>query len=264
MPTFFILSGMCTDWHKDSIANFVKRRIKSLLLPFLIYSLIVILISQWSDLYLFSLTNGWRGYALWFVPVFMLALIMSKLYFTITNGVFRIIFFVLLILTASYLSYSGTHLPWSISSVPYSAILVISGYYLKRFADYITKLRIVYIILSMAIVAAISYFFRLDIAWNIIIPIVPITIAAIAGTGMLINISCYIEKFNSLISKLCVYIGRETFVIMAFSQLIIILISLNLQLTPIFKYLLLLILLFLLINLKKTLCLIFKEFIISR
>lgn len=204
MPTFFILSGMCTDWHKDSIANFVKRRFKSLLLPFLIYSLIVILISQWSDLHLFSLTNGW-GDALWFVPVCMLALIMSKLYFTITNGVFRIIFLVLLILTASYLSYSGTHLPWSISSVPYSAILVISGYYLKRFADYITKPRIVYIILSMAIVAAISYFFRLDIAWNNITPIVPITIAAIAGTGMLINISCYIEKFNSLISKLCIY-----------------------------------------------------------
>lgn len=43
MPLFFIASGWCTNWDKDGLILFIRRKSKSLLIPFVIYSCIVLI-----------------------------------------------------------------------------------------------------------------------------------------------------------------------------------------------------------------------------
>ena len=82
MPLFFIASGWCTNWTKDNYGAFVLKKLRTLGIPFLVYSVAVILIAwvagyqriEWSGV----LTKGWEGYALWFVPVLFLSLLIAK------------------------------------------------------------------------------------------------------------------------------------------------------------------------------------------
>ena len=81
MPLFFIASGWTTKWNKYSFGDFVKRRCRSLLLPFFFYSVIVLLIQVhygWMTLDEW-LIKGWGdGYALWFIPVLFMASIIAR------------------------------------------------------------------------------------------------------------------------------------------------------------------------------------------
>lgn len=69
----------------------------------------------------------------------------------------------------------------------------------------------------------ISHFWKMEMACNNILPVLPLTIGPVAGTLMMFSLSSYIEKYivhtNALMSK----IGQETFVVVAFSQIIIML-----------------------------------------
>lgn len=44
MPLFFIASGWMTDWQKYSVGNFVIKKTPSILLPFAIYSIVVLIV----------------------------------------------------------------------------------------------------------------------------------------------------------------------------------------------------------------------------
>lgn len=55
-------------------------------------------------------------------------------------------------------------------------------------------------------------------AWNNIIPVIPLTIGAIAGTFMIFTLSSFIVRCYSNGSSLFQYIGKETFVIVAFHR----------------------------------------------
>ena len=81
MPLFFIASGMMTNWTKYSVKGFTKKKLKTLAAPFFIYSGIVLLLMNkfleggeipfsWS---------GWQGYALWFIPVLFVSLILVRI-----------------------------------------------------------------------------------------------------------------------------------------------------------------------------------------
>lgn len=82
MPLFFIASGWCTSWNKYSWEEYLKKKGQALAIPFIVYSSIVIVLGQaigdegisWSGV----LHNGWKGYALWFVPVLFLSLVIAK------------------------------------------------------------------------------------------------------------------------------------------------------------------------------------------
>ena len=57
-------------------------------------------------------------------------------------------------------------------------------------------------------------------AWNNILPVLPLTIGAVAGTLMMFSLSVYIEKYSVYATKWLSKIGQETFVVVAFSQII--------------------------------------------
>ena len=87
MPFFFILSGVLTNFDNSTIKSFVCHKIKTLIFPFLLYSICNIVIYPLygnMDLVHFiehTLKYGWEGYALWFVPILFLSLCIAKLIF---------------------------------------------------------------------------------------------------------------------------------------------------------------------------------------
>ena len=46
MPLFFIASGWMTDWEKYSVKDFVFKKTRSILLPFVVYSVIVLSVKE--------------------------------------------------------------------------------------------------------------------------------------------------------------------------------------------------------------------------
>jgi len=71
MPLFFVVSGMMYNPIKyESFGVLLKKKIKKLVIPYFFFSAIVFCAyygtPYWntSELYL-----GWKGYALWFIPV---------------------------------------------------------------------------------------------------------------------------------------------------------------------------------------------------
>ena len=239
MPFFFLASGWCMDWGKYSFGELFKRRCKTLLLPFIAYSAIVIGSSMLMDEHLFSWNKGWQGYALWFVPILFLSTLLAKLITTIGNKAIWAIVLVVCIGVGMWLCYSHILLPWTISTVPYATFLILCGTYLRRWENVISEPKWYIVVGGIAVVAIISHFWRLDLAWNKILPVVPLTVGALTGAAMLAAISSYIEKGPKWMTNLLLLIGKETFAIMAFSQIIIIALNKYFVLNPIVKYALL-------------------------
>lgn len=82
MPLFFFASGYCTNWEKDNYRVFLLKKLKSLGIPFVIYSIAVIIIAKYIGnqdiVWRGILVKGWEGYALWFVPVLFFSFVIAK------------------------------------------------------------------------------------------------------------------------------------------------------------------------------------------
>ncbi len=251
MPVFFLASGWCTNWEKYSFRAFLGRRCKTLLLPFAIYSLCVFGLSYLiGEENLFSLEKGWQGYALWFVPVLFFASLIAKLIAEIPNQYVRVAAVILCLIIGALLSYYKVSLPWTLSTVPYAVFLILVGTYLRKWEQFISTPRWYVLLGGFVIVAVVSQFWRLDLAWNNITPVVALTIGALSGAAMLTTISSYIEKGPKWISSTFLAIGKETFAIMAFSQIAIVALNKYFMLNPIVKYLLLAVILTIVVILK--------------
>lgn len=221
MPLFFMASGWVTRWDKYALEEFVKHRAMTLLIPFIIYSFIVLLVEHLIGICDFSLwlKKGWQGYALWFVPVLFFSSIMAKIIYDIKGNPILVGAFVCLILGA-VLKYTNVSLPWTLSTVPYATFLVLVSSFLRRYGEIIDMPRWYIGIVCLLITIVISHFWRLDLAWNNIIPVIPLTIGALAGCIMIATFSSFINKKSVVLTKVLTEIGKETYLIMAFSQII--------------------------------------------
>lgn len=246
MPLFFIASGWTTNWEKYSVCEFFAKKAKTLLLPFVVYSTMVLLlyenlivegkVKHW-------LLNGWEGYALWFIPVLFFALILGRIVYITPNKYFRYAMMAVLLLVGCLLSYQHLHLPWTLSSVPFASFLVLLGTELKRLQKWIDEPRWWILTGGFTLALGISHFWRLDMCFNSILPIIPLTVGAVAGTMMMFTLSSYIAKYTKLCSYALQTVGRETYVVVAFSQIIIILLNNYFILNTVVKYVTLVVLL---------------------
>ena len=203
MPLFFISSGLVTNFEKYSAMHFIAHKLRTLLLPFLIYSSIVIIlliIAGISDIN-HVLYNGWEGYALWFIPVLFFSLIINKIK-QIKMKYIRIALVLCILISGAVLCYYSIYLPWSLSTIPYASFLIFLGGGCKSLGQRIETIKnpIIYIWILAILTITISHFWRLDMAWNHIRPVVPLTIGAISGTLMLFLISIFIYKHTSVLS----------------------------------------------------------------
>lgn len=245
MPLFFISSGWSTNWEKYSIKIFIKKKVKSLLIPFIIYSIIVFFLQYHLNNIRISeiLLMGWQGYALWFIPVLFISLIISKFLLSIKYSLFKILCTCSLVLIGAYLNNNQIQLPWTLSSVPYATFLIIVGSYVKRYGKIVCTPNLYIMIIGTLIPFIISNFYRLDMAWNAISPVMILTVGAISGTFMVYIFSSFIDHYTKYISKVLMIIGRETFLILSFSQIIIIYLNHYFTLHTLVKYIVLILIL---------------------
>ena len=137
MPLFFIASGWCTDWKRDGFVTFLKKRTKSLMFPFCVFSLVVMMIYQilgkrdCIDI----LQNGWGGYALWFVPVLFFATLLAKAVFMIWNTHIQIFAISGVVSLAYVTGYFRPELPWTLYSIPYACTFILIGSAFRRMCE---------------------------------------------------------------------------------------------------------------------------------
>lgn len=257
MPLFFIASGLTSNFDKYDLGQYIKHKILSLMLPFLIYSsLVMFLLWSLNSLNFISLVkNGWGGYALWFVPVMFFALVLVRLYWWIASflshptqrKIARYLMMLGLLIVAYLMRYYEWFLPWNLSTVPYAAFLIMVGQCFSDFkSQIVTANRLLDFVILTIVTITISRFWHLDLAWNQILPIIPLTLGAVSGTLMIFKISVWIEHKTNVVSEVLQSIGKETFIILSFSQIIIMCINHVCNINPILKYLILIVLLILL------------------
>ena len=242
MPLFFMASGFTSNYRKHRPIDYIFHKASAIMLPFTVYSVIVacLLHCILGNDVLSLLSNGWGGYALWFIPVLYLASILAMLASRAENAYLRYCLMLCLILCGYCLSYYNISLPWALSTVPYATFLILVGTELKRFQKWIEASSHFWdIVLLLSATVAISQFQRLDMAWNHITPIVPLTIGAMAGTLMVFRVSVLIERHMKWCASLLQKIGRETYIVVAFSQITVLCINHFFAINPILKYALL-------------------------
>lgn len=245
MPLFFIASGWTTNWQKTDFKGFTKRKIRTLLAPFIIYSLVVLMIQisqRWND-FNHWIYNGWISYALWFIPVLFLASLFAKLIYSIKNKYVLLVCAFMFAALSGVLSLYKIQLLWTLSSVPLATFLVVLGTELKRFNSIIADSKLWHILLLFMVTAIISHFWKLDLCFNSILPFLPLMIGAIAGTLMIFMLSSRIDKHFKNVSIILQIVGKETYLIVAFSQIIIMLLNEYLSLNTVLKYAILLLIL---------------------
>lgn len=262
MPLFFILSGMTTNWNKLDSLGFLCIKLKKLGLPFFIYSTICLMVIQILNLSSLSWSNGWGEFALWFVPVLFVALIIVKLINLNNAKIKLLIFFILPIISVTFKLLS-INLPWNMSVAPYGAFFIMLGDYLKGKLSYL-KFSYLYwwSLITLIFSLTISIFWHLDMAHNQCVPIIPLTIGAISGSLFIFSVSKIIDFSYSKFSNLFQSIGRETFVILAFSQIIIMTINKYWIVNGFIKYAILAVCLYVIIELKNIIVSIWNGFTI--
>lgn len=243
MPLFFIASGWTSNWDKYCIKNFIAHKTKAILFPFLVYSIVVLCIERYTMGIDFGewIKQGWGGYALWFVPILFISSLICKFIYCIETKYLRYIFILGILILGCYFRCCAISLPWTLTSVPYASFLVFLGSELRFLSNYIGYTRWWHILVSAVFVVIISHYYQLDLASNYISPVIPITIGAIMGTSMVFIISSYIVNSTHLLSHIFQVIGKETFVVVAFSQITIMLLNKYLTLNVGMKYMILLI-----------------------
>ena len=252
MPLFFVASGWCTNWEGITFGAFILNKLKKLGIPFLIYSCVLVLLLYLIGRYTIQelIVNGWQGYALWFIPVLFFSLIISKIILSLHSSKLHYIIAFLLAGLGATLDHFRILIPWAMSSVPYASFFILIGSKSKRYIPIIENPNVLVLIISFALTFFVSYYWRLDIAFNKITPVIMITVGALSGTVMAFIISSYIEKYTSIVSRVLQFIGRETYLVLAFSQVIIILLNIYVTTIPFIKYPLLVIVLCMLKYLK--------------
>ena len=120
-----------------------------------------------------------------------------------------------------YIGYSLRHyeisLPWSLSVLPYASFLVMLG---KELADYKKRIE------------------------------TPLSFYWVTGTLMVFRLSVWIRNASTMFSNIFTKVGRETYVVVAFSQVTVMCINYLFTLNPLLKYAILVIVLILLKYLK--------------
>lgn len=262
MPFFFFISGMTTNWDNKTFWPFFKNKIPTLVLPFFLYSIINLLCiplyslgncAEWGMQIRDIAFNGWGGIALWFLPVFWFAIIISK---TIPKKHLSLFAFIFAII-GSILCHYHIVLPWAISSIPIAIVYFLMGRLISvhgSFGNFIqnlpntSKFLIAGICLTLNIL--ISQNFRLDIAFNQINPILILFIGAITGISAILFMSQWIKP-HLFLGKTFSYLGRNTLEIMSLSQCIILIINSHFHIMPLLKYIILGFILYLFILLKQ-------------
>lgn len=248
MPFFFLASGFTTKFDKYSVWRFTINKFKTIGIPFVIYSVINLALQPLAypvthkEYLLNFLKEGWGGVPLWFIPVFLVSLLLARLVFLIQNKRVRYIVTVLLPIISAILCYLKIQLPWTLAVVPFATFFVLLGDYCKPYLTVLSSIstpKAYWFIIALITFLGISQLWRLDMAWNNVLPLIPKIVGAVCGCYCIIKISAFISEKVPALSRILQEIGKETYIILAFAEIFIVLVNYYWGIGIIEKYLLL-------------------------
>mgnify|MGYP000027435115 FL=1 len=270
MPFFFLISGLMTNWEKNGIREFVSKKVSTLLIPFVIYSLIVLLLTPlYSDKTIGThswqiMTKGWEGMALWFVPVLFFSQVVC--YYILRWSLLNKYVALIAMMLVTYLYRDHVELPWTLYCIPYASSFVIIGALLKSALltfQNASQGKAFSILTGCVILSLIAPLVSaVDMSCNKVYNFIPAYIGAIAGSFAVLLACMRFEKWKitTIWLQKC---GQNTFVVVAFSQIIIMIINYNQILSPQYsflKYVILVVALVAIAQMKKHVLKSYKEF----
>lgn len=233
MPLFFFISGMLFASSKyPSFCSFLKRRFRTLLIPYFVFSIVVLLVMR-DKPFIQWISEGWmNGYALWFLPVLFLAEIISFEIiqkFTVQKKIFC---GAILLGTVGYIFYwCDVRLYYNVDVAFSASLFYLIGYMvnkeLKKIRPHWSSLLILMIInISLSILLP-----RTDMACNCCGLYGLNAMNAIIGSLAIILIAKKLEAVYLMgpITKFFLWAGKNTLVILGFSQMINMLIKQYMQ-----------------------------------
>ena len=238
MPIFFIISGLLYNGDKNKkVAPFLFKRIQTLVVPFLFFSCVTVLGSRLTEnpINITSLLlNGWGGFALWFVQVLFVTELLYCLITPpsglLTNKLLWSIIVLCFYLCGFFLYKRSIRFPWSMDVVLWAITFYSIGNTFKEwflsihFNVPVTLIFLACLILSSWLLP------RTDMCSNNQGIFLLNTCQAVFGAITIFSIAKIICRYN-IASALRVFLdwaGKNTFLIMGLSQLIIMILNDNL------------------------------------
>lgn len=245
MPFFFFISGFLYKEEKYAPTQFLVRRIRSLLLPYILFSVLVILFMPIIKTYNVTAANlplviydvlchGWASnrftYPLWFIPVLFITEIIYMLLCRLPN-ILRVLS-VILLGGLSYLLYlKNIDMVYSLSVVGTAIVFYYLGNLLQNMKLNVSNRRNMIISIGLFLICIIINVYisqinlpRIDLAYNCLSNPFLMYIAAISGIVVMILLSMFLSR-NSILANVLSYLGQNTYIILAthllYMQLII-------------------------------------------
>lgn len=231
MPMFFIISGMCyNEAHYPTFLTFLKKKIKRLLIPLIVFSAINIALSYVFHLEFYTikfLVKGFPG-AQWFVfCLFCVELTYYWIERLISDKVYKAFAILVSLAVAGLLQSNDISIPYKLYVIPLSVFFYGLGHQIKSFAN--VKLANVkmggigVILLILPLISAILVHDKNMFHNNIILhPEVYHLLLAIVGSFAILFISTSKRIFgNEKLKKTIIYIGQNTLIILLLHQLLI-------------------------------------------
>lgn len=236
MPFFFFVSGILFST-KNDISLFLKKRIRSLIRPYIIFSFIVLFYYYFEGIYTYNdiidrILNGWGGYALWFIPV----LFFTQLCWYIIKknmNANRSLAIILLsgvagIISSLCIGYIRYNILLVLTSVLYFGL----GNLLKcklveefknKSSEYLIKYLFTSFMLSLSYV--LNFTRIIDYSSNQLGYGVPSIISGISGALFIcITVNLIIKNIKvetNLLCNILVFAGKNSYIILAFHQLLL-------------------------------------------
>lgn len=239
MPFFFLVSGMLFNYLKYStLFAFIKKRLITLILPYIIFSIIVYIWAKVLNYDLFKLRfnelyYGWNGLALWFIPVLFTTEICFYVVKKYCKKVLYIVFAICLFAVLGYFCYlNNFHLIFKLEVFLTSILFYgVGNLFYKYVIHFFEHTKISILIIEFPILLVLSFYLavynipRLDMASNTIGHFFYTYMAAFIGISLIFLLSFAISKsknnFVINIGQLFSYLGKNTFVILAFHQIVL-------------------------------------------
>lgn len=236
MPLFFFISGLLLDVNKYSLVTFLKRRWSTLYRPYFILSFILAILClpvhyvEFTDFYKSLVINGWGGYALWFIPVLSIAeLLVFSIHKGVNNRIIRVLISIICFLIGYVLYKLNVQNPYNWAFIPTAMGFYSLGNIFRDYQSYLRKEVSLIILLCSLGVSFLCFLYPEKPQWfiNQLISLLAIP-AAIGGTLFIcLFMKCTENVCPKFIKSILTYIGRNTYLVLAFHQIILQLVRLS-------------------------------------
>lgn len=233
VPVFFIISGIIFS-SSESIWEFLRKKYFYLIRPYLYFSFIVgvcLYLSKSMNLEDIKrlIIYGWKGIALWFIPVLLFTQLIWFWIYNYCNQCVRRCILILCVLFAYFSSKNIGYTPYNLLLIPISIVYFAIGYLGKKkwitISGQYSNRKLIYLAVIFFLFSCIGFVNEKQTvvyAFNNLGYVLPSLISGLSGSFLICTWSIFffrLTKPNNPTVRLFSFIGKNTYIILAFHQL---------------------------------------------